>query len=148
MADDKSTELPYQDAIWTYALDLERITLQERLVNANDYKPGRYQQPVVYFHVLGGELMYVGQTVDADARRVQHQKDGRDWDEEWLLVIPDYWPSAHRKSWMVCIEEAMIERLSPPYNYRRVGSACILYPAVMSHIANRGFALPLSLIHI
>ena len=86
--------------------------------------------------------MYVGQTVDADARRVQHQKDGRDWDEEWLLVIPDYWPSAHRKSWMVCIEEAMIERLSPPYNYRRVGSACILYPAVMSHIANRGFALP------
>jgi hypothetical protein len=142
LANDDSTELPYREARLTFLLDLERITLAERMVRVEDYKPTPYQEPLVYFHVLGGELMYIGQTVDLFSRQAAHRRGGRDWDEEWLLLMPSYWPYLHRGSWMDGIESSLINYLNPPYNVSPGRGCSELGAYIREHLRATNFLMP------
>lgn len=97
-----------------FMLDLERLPLAERIVPAEQHEGSRL---VVYFHVLEGALRYIGQTTDIERRRIAHRRDGRDWDEEWVLPAPADWPWLHRANWLDAVENGLIRHLEPPHNH-------------------------------
>jgi hypothetical protein len=127
---------------FTYALDLERIPLDERLVRLSDVPADdpRRLTPCVYMHILDGQLMYVGQTVDPEYRRRTHAAT-REWDEEYVLLVPDDMLDWCCKSWLNSVESALIHHLNPPYNARH-WNAGESTGHVFDHVRLRGFALP------
>lgn len=93
------------------------------VMTAQEYSAAQsnLQEGVIYFHALGGTVEYVGQSVDVDRRRIAHQQEGRQWDQEWILRMPAYWPFEHRAYWLDAVEDACITYFDPPHNVRRVG---------------------------
>lgn len=133
----------YSDLWFSYALDLERLRLDERLIRVSDMDAAdqRHALPTVYFHVLGGELMYVGQSINVRTRRVEHWKT-RDWDDEYVLVAPDDMAvGLIAKSWMNSVEGSLISFLNPPYNTRR-WDAGPSTSHIHRHLNDHGFRLP------
>lgn len=132
----------FWDARMGFALDLERVPLADRLVAADEYRRGLYQQGVVYLLVRDGALRYIGQTVSWQHRSGVHYAGGRDWGQAWLLLMPDDWPWEYRADWLDSVEYALIEHLDPPDNVRRRRPAGDLFDAVLSHLRETRFALP------
>ena len=133
----------FNELWFSYALDLERLRLDERLICVSDMDAAdpRHALPTVYFHVLGGGLMYVGQSIDVQWRRIAHRKT-RDWDDEYVLVPPeDMAEGMAATSWMNSVEGALIKFLKPPYNFRK-WNAGPSTPHVYRHLVEHGFRLP------
>jgi hypothetical protein len=139
IADDgmEPPEMGVRDAWLTFGLDLERLTLAERLMPAEG---DGWNRVGVYFHVLDGVLEYIGQATNIGYRRSQHIKNGRQWDAEWWLLLPEWWPGAHVDTWLDAVEYATIRHCKPMLNRRRV--MAVWDEVITAHIRAAGFAVP------
>lgn len=133
-----------RDAWFSYALDLERVHLDEQLTRVSDIPAGdsRHYAPTVYFHVLHGKLMYIGQSNNVVYRRKKHW-ESRYWDDEYVLIAPDDMAgdAGLALQWMNSVEFSLIEYLNPPHNQRAWGRGGGS-PEVWRHIQSHGFKLP------
>jgi hypothetical protein len=126
-----------------FAADLERRHLWQRLMPASEYRGVPFRMDaVVYFQCEGNELRYIGQTCDIERRRISHRKNGRRWDREWILAIPDDWPEEYGRSWMNGVEGSLIGFFSPPDNLRTSTGTSHCKGCVLDHLRRHGFKLP------
>ena len=121
-----------------YLTELDTKLMQERLVIASDQDLAR---PCIYFHVLGGDLQYVGQTVDHCWRQASHRRSGRIWDNEYAIPMPEWWLYGARHHWLNAVEAAMIDFFEPPYNIKRPRCWGRSAPLI-AHMKKTGFKVP------
>lgn len=72
--------------------------------------PPVFPPPAVYFVVKGGELTYVGQSINLAVRLDAHTVGGKGWDAFW------WWPVAVEA--LDDLERLLIKVLDPPLNLR------------------------------
>lgn len=139
IADEEMDMRTEKERWFSYALDLERLRLDERLVRVTLDSPCD-DAPVVYLHVVGDELQYVGQTLYPSMRREQHRAT-REWDAEYVLIAPEEFRDEFAAVWLNSVEGALIGHLRPPYNRRDWGPGASR-PHIWRHIKEHGFRLP------
>lgn len=128
---------------WTaWLLDLERLTLAERLIRVSDMfeHDVRHLWPTVYLHVLDGRLQYVGKSNNVSYRRITHRRDGMLWDDEYVLLPPVDMLDGADIGWMDAVEAALISYLDPPANTRNSYAAGA--HRVFAHLEEHGFRMP------
>jgi len=96
----------YQEGVPARKIPETLVSLRDQL---NEYRPTKYP-PSVYFLILNGEIVYVGQTTNLKARIRAHRSEGKVFGRVLYLPTP--------KARLDQVEARFIRELRPPCNKR------------------------------